>query len=326
MATRALAVAAALAACSPEILERPQAQYADLKSLEPHATIDAGHASATAKEREIATHYLAALAQTGFADLPALFGDEAHSTFAGVADAYTRADIVKLHETMFGAYEPRTFTPTRILITDSAQAIEWTLVATDKQAQRQTAVRGVSLLVTTDDGTIREEHVYFDKLVLDGKVPNAPTITPAASPEIVEQQSTPAEQKNLELVQIVLDDHLEKDESKYAAAFAADAEVFTAEDAQPLRGQAGAHAYWKLLQQTFANLQSTFVSGQGVDGYVFVEYYIVGEQRRKFGLIPIPANPLVKLNIVSVIQLRGGKISRVWRYDNPFQIISVRTP
>ena len=180
---RALAIAAvALAACSPEIVERPQPQYADWKSLDTHAPFDAGRLAATAKEREIATRYLAALAAPGYAGLSVLLDEDSpHFTNAGKDDAYTRADIVAAHDKMFGGYEPRAFTATRVLITDSVQVIEWTLVATEKQTQRQASVRGVSLLETKDDGTIRQEKVYFDKLVLDGKVPTAPAGKPAAT-------------------------------------------------------------------------------------------------------------------------------------------------
>ena len=81
------------------------------------------------------------------------------------------------------------------------------------------------------------------------------------------------------------------------------------------------------MRSAIAYLATSIENGWGFGPFVVVEYHIVGEQRRPIGWIPVPKDALIKMSIVDVIEMREGKIARVWRYDNPIQILpSPRDP
>lgn len=314
-------------ACSPELVDPPPRAPVNWASLDVRPALDAGTGSATAKEREIASRYLQALASPGFAELEHMLDDDAHFSFAGKRDAYTRRDIIKAHVELFGGFAPRQLVARRVLVTDSAQAIEWTLVGDDTDSHKPVAFDGVSLLWTKDDGTIANEHVFFDELIVRAQLGKCcpslqqlPRPQPAAQPEVVEKLGNAAELANQKVITHQLDD-LENEETRYVAAMAPDVEVRGSRDVQPSKGAAGAHAYWKLMQQTFARLDTQLDYSWAVGGYVVVEYHVIGEQRRAYAGVPPPKDALVKLYFVDVVEVRGGKIARVWRYDNPVQLV-----
>ena len=56
--------------------------------------------------------------------------------------------------------------------------------------------------------------------------------------------------------------------------------------------------------------------------FVVAEYFIVGEQQLPIGWVPVQSEKLIKLAVIDVVEMRGGKIARVWRYDDPAQILA----
>jgi hypothetical protein len=57
------------------------------------------------------------------------------------------------------------------------------------------------------------------------------------------------------------------------------------------------------------------------------EYDIDGEQLGAFGWVPLLAGlparntRLAHFDIVDIVEVVGGKIGRVWRYDNPVEVL-----
>jgi hypothetical protein len=57
-----------------------------------------------------------------------------------------------------------------------------------------------------------------------------------------------------------------------------------------------------------------------VGPYAVVEYSIAGEQLGPIGWIPAQRDRVVRFELVDICEIHDGKITRVWRYDNPVEI------
>ncbi len=76
------------------------------------------------------------------------------------------------------------------------------------------------------------------------------------------------------------------------------------------------------MHKAIAYLDSSILNLWGIQQFVVVEYSIIGEQRRAIGWIPARPHSVIKIYMVDIVELSDGKIARVWRYDNPSQIVS----
>jgi hypothetical protein len=323
------ALALALAACGTDGLQRPDPPPVQWSSLDPRPPPDAASASATNQERAIPELYMKALGDGDPLELGRVLGDEAHFTLAGqvTAGAIGRRDIIAAHDQLFSRYQPRVFTATRVLRTDRAQAIEWTMTGRDKASDKPVGIRGIALIGTRDDGTIEDLGLYFDEAVVDAQlgaglkelqalpIPIAPT----ATPEVVDQARTPAETASVAVVGKWLD-ALEANEAAYAGAATDDVAVITLHDAAPSTGKHGLQSYYEHVHRAIEQVDTQLDGAWAAGPYVVAEYHIVGMQRGKYLYVPMK-DPVIKVSIVDVVELRAGKIARVWRYDNPIQIV-----
>jgi len=328
----ALALALSLACgCAPETVKRPVAPI-DWASFATRTGLAAPVArSATAKERDAAGVYLAALSASDLGALSNVLDDDAHFAFAGFHDVHGFENVSRAHAALFGEFEPRTIAADRILLTDRSQAIEWTLTGMAKSSEKPLAFRGLTLLWTKDDGSVVDVHVYFDEAVVRAELGRGPLALanlpppplPSGPPVVSEQHGDLDEHENVDRVRAQLDALEGTDESAYANAVTDDFELVTLERAEPERGKAAARAYFKAMHKAIAHLDTSIDNVWGADRFVVVEYDVVGEQIGPLGLIPAQRNNLLKLFVADVVELRGDKIARIVRYDNPSQALTV---
>ena len=318
------------AACSSELVARPPPPPVNWRSLEVRPPPpDAGPTSATRKERAAGDAYLKALESPGFAALGRLLDEDVHFAFAGSKDVHGRENAVHMHDVLLGAFDARTFVTTRGLLTDSAQVIEWTMTGVHRASHKRVALRGLTLLSTKDDGSLVDVHVYFDEALVNaqlgvgprGLVELPPPPAPTAAPQEVQQVHSPEESANAAVVRDSLEAFENKAALAYLATMSEDVEVTTLEAAKPARGKTDALAYFKAMHKAIAQLDTGIDNIWGIGSFVVVEYHIVGEQRGPLGFIPAQKDNLFKMFVVDVVELQGGKIARVWRFDNPRQIL-----
>jgi hypothetical protein len=143
-----------------------------------------------------------------------------------------------------------------------------------------------------------------------------------AAPEIIDQTSSPAEQSNVAVARAALDALENNNLAAYESAMADDLEVHTLERSQPLRGKGEASAYFKSMHKAIGQLDTTVTDAWGVGSFAIIEYTIAGEQLGALGWIPAQHERTIRLHIVDVVEVVGGKIARVWRYDNPAEIVA----
>ncbi len=316
-------------ACSSETVARPPAPPVNWASLELRPPPDAGKPSATDKERGATDAYTKALGSPGFAELGRLLDEDAHFAFAGFKDVHGRDNVVKAHEALLGTLDARTFVASRVLLTDSAQLVEWTMTGMHKTAHKPVTFKGLTLLWTKDDGSISDVHLYFDDALLKaqagvgpkGLASPPPPAMPSGEHQVIEQTRSPVESANVKVVRASLEALENKDEPAYVATMTDDVEIATLESAAPLRGKPEARSYLKAINKAIGQLDTSVDNVWGVGSFVVVEYHVVGEQRGAIGWVPAQKDNLLKMFVVDVVEMKAGKIARVWRYDNPAQIL-----
>jgi ketosteroid isomerase-like protein len=325
---------ALLVACSGETVAQPPPAPVDWRSLQARPSVDAGAHTPTAKERAVAESYTAALESPGFGQLAAGLDDDARLAFPGMNDAHGRDAVIRAHDLLFGAFDQRKFATSRVWRTDSQQSVEWTMTGTQAHdwmgvtaAHKAVACKGLTILWTKDDGSITDVHVYFDVAVVKAQLgagpkelvnlPRPSAVEAAAGPQVFEQTGAPGENDNVASVRASLDAFENNNLPGYLAAMTDDVEVYVSERAQPLRGKDDARAYYRTMHKAIGQLDTTIANAWGIAQFAVVEYDIAGEQLGPIGWIPARRDNVVRFHVVDVVEVRDGKIARVWRYDNP---------
>jgi ketosteroid isomerase-like protein len=324
-------------ACSSENAGAPPPAPVDWHAFDvPHGHITTPPGP-TAKERAVAEAYTAAVAAPDLAGLAANLAVGVRFEYPGMPDGRGRDGVVKAHQALFGAFDKRTLTVTRLLRSDSAQAVEWTMTGVQAKdwmgaaaTNKPVSFKGLTLLFTNDDGTISDIHVYFDTAVVKAQLgvgPKelaglAPTAAPAGAPQVFEGTHSADEAHNVTAARAALDALEKSDEAAYVATMADDVVVETLERAQPMHGRDEQRAYFKAIHRSIGQLDTTLDNSFGVTQFAVVEYFIAGEQLGALGWLPALRDKVIRLQVVDVMEMRDGKIAHVWRYDNPGQILT----
>jgi hypothetical protein len=339
------------AACSDETVAPPP--KAPVGQLEPVAVVYASSDIVTAKERALPELYATALSSSApdgaapFSGLaPLLNQDLAQFSSPGIPPAHEPVGIVAAHNALFGAFDDRHVAIGRVWRTPNEQSIEWIMTAKHTRdwmgiagTRKAVSFKGLTLLWTKDDGTIVDIHVYFDvgllKLQLGGTGPKElfalPLPVPPTGPAQVFEQTQTASASNPNGVAIVKSwlDALENNkESDYMAALAEAPEIYTLERVSPMKGKDDIKKYYKATRKAIGQLDATINNAWGIAEFAIVEYGLDGEQLGTFSWIPLLARlptrttQLAHFDLVDVCEIRDGKIARIWRYDNPAEVLA----
>jgi hypothetical protein len=289
------AIALVLSGCSSETVAQPPPAPVNWQSLLVRPVVDAGGDIISAKERALAEVYASALSSPGIAQLGPSLDDEAHFASPGLDDAHGRGAVAHAHDLLLGAFDDRK-------------------VATSR-----------------DDGSITDVHLYVDVAIVKAQLGVGPKEllalplpTPPTGPAQVFEQTQPAsadEQKDLTVVRSWFDALENRKEVDYVGSVTDGFEVDDLEHSEPARGKEAARTYYKALHKAVGQLDTTVDNGWGVDRFAVVEYSIAGEQLGPIGWIPAQRDKVFSLELVDICEISAGQIARVWRYDNPTQIL-----
>jgi hypothetical protein len=70
------------------------------------------------------------------------------------------------------------------------------------------------------------------------------------------------------------------------------------------------------MHDSIAYLSASVENAWGMGPIVVVEYHIVGERRPRIGRLP-EQQELITIAVVDIVEMRHGKVARVWRYGDP---------
>jgi steroid delta-isomerase-like uncharacterized protein len=325
-------------ACSKEAVNAPPPAPIDWASLQARPAVDAGAEQATAKERALPDAYAAGVASKDFAQLASLLDENVYFESTATPPANGPQPVIKAHVLLFGAFDDRKLAVTRVWRTPEHQTVEW--VMTGRQArdfmgvpatQKDVAFRGITLLLTRDDGTVKEIHVYFDTALVKARlgvgpkellaVAGTPVVASADKPEVFEtmQGGTSEEFQNVAVAKASLD-ALEHDEPGYLSHMADDVELHTQEHAEPLKGKDAVKGLYASMHKSIGQIDTQVRQAVGVGTYAIVEYKVDGEQLGPIDWIPAQPDRVITFAVVDVYEIQGGKIAKIWRYDDPAQI------
>jgi ketosteroid isomerase-like protein len=330
------AVSCVTGGCSASTGSAPPPPPVDWRAFDVHPVLDASRKAPTAKELAVAQSYAQALSSPGLGELGARLDDDIHFSFPGMDDAHGRDAVVHAHANLFGGFDERRVATTRVLRTDSVQTLEWTLSGIHAHdwmgvpATRKPVVfRGFTILWTKDDGSIVDVHVYFDVAVVKAQLGAGPKdllalpapSQPSSLVEVFDQTGSPEENIAVNVAHASLDALEGKDEAAYVDNKTEDVEVHSLERAQVGRGREDARAYFKTMHKAIGQLDTTVDNAWGIAQFAVEEYTIAGEQMAPLGWIPVKRDKVILLHVAQVNEVRDGKIARVWRYDNPSEIV-----
>jgi|HubBroStandDraft_1064217.scaffolds.fasta_scaffold21942_4 ketosteroid isomerase-like protein len=346
--TMALAFLLLVAGCPSETVSPPPSPPVNWQSFDASARGSSAPSGPTESERAASELYIAALASPGFAALGARLDEDAHFIFPGTDDAHGRDSIIRAHDKLLGAVDPRKVVAVRVWRTSNEQTVEWELTGVQtrdwmgiKPSQKRVRVKGIALIWTKDDGSITDLHLYFDIAAVKAQLGVGPKELVAATtreldavgdagvpaaPEITEQSSSPAEQTNVAAARAALDALENNNLAAYEDAMADDVEVHTLERSQPARGKSGASAYFTAMHKAIGQLDTTVTDAWGLGSFVVLEYTIAGVQLGPIGWFPSQRERAILLHIVDIVDIVGGKVARIWRYDNPGELVVASPP
>ncbi|MGH7439969.1 MAG: nuclear transport factor 2 family protein [Polyangiaceae bacterium] len=325
------------AACSGSTPATAPPAPIDWKAFQARPAATAAAKVLTNKERAVAEGYEGALSSPGFTKLSPMLDEDVRATFPGQDDAHGRDAVMHAHEVLFGAFDGRVVGMTRVFRTDSTQAVEWSLSGTQSKdwlsvaaTRKPVVIRGLTLLWTKDDGSLTDIHIYFDVAVAKAQLGVGPKELlalpapkmPSGPPQVYEQTGSPDEKVSVTVGRAAIDALEANDEAGYVDTKTDDTEYYTLERAQPEVGKEAARAYFRGIRKAIAQLDTTIDNAWGIGNYSVLEYSIAGEQTAPIGWIPLQRSNVVHLDVAQVNEDRGGKVARVWRYDNPLQIVS----
>jgi hypothetical protein len=341
-----------LAACSGENLPPPPKP--PIGSLVPVQAADAGGEVVTAKERALPDLYATALSSQApdagapFAQLgPLMNPDNSEFQFPGSPPGHEPSGIVAAYANLLGAFDDRKITNTRVWRTPNEQTIEWVFTGTQARewngvaaTKKPAAFKGLTLMWTKDDGTIKDTHVYFDlglvKAQLQGAGPRdskelkdlaalPPSAASAGPAQVFEQK--PDDRDEVAVVKTWLDALENNKEADYVASVADDVEIHTLESPASAKGKEEVRKYFKATHRAIGQLDTTVNAAWSVGNFAIVEYDLDGEQLAPISWIPLLASlptgntRLAHFDLVDVCEIQNGKIARIWRYDNPVEIL-----
>jgi ketosteroid isomerase-like protein len=231
-----------------------------------------------------------------------------------------REEVVRAHEALLGAFNDRKFVPNRLLRAGASRMVEWTMTGTRGAAHEPVAIRGLTLLWTTESGLISDVHLYFNEPVAPGAEegaglqdgPPGPSLA-APLPEI-EQQRTQEEDSNVAVLRAGLRALTDGSERAYLATLESDVQV-TQVESEPSNGLAPARAWFRAMHDAIAYLSASVENAWGIGPMVVIEYHIVGERRRRISRVPEEPE-LITIAVIEVAEMRHGRIARVWRYGD----------
>jgi ketosteroid isomerase-like protein len=212
-----------------------------------------------------------------------------------------------------------------------------------KATQKPVAIRGLSLIWTKDEGSITDLHLYFDVAAVKAQLGVGPKELVAAAsqavaaanavaaasdagvrepPQIFDQASPAIEQSNVAMARAALDALENGNLPAYEGNMADDLEITTLTRLQPARGKAEATAYFKTMRKAISQLDTTVSDAWGIGSFAILEYTITGEQLGTLLGVPAQQDKAIRLHLADVVEVAGGKIARIWRYDNPAELIA----
>jgi len=268
----------------------------------------------------------------------ALYADNAVMKMAGAPDATGRAAIEKGLGELFAAFGKLKTGASRVFIKGDVVITEWVMNATHtgefmglKATEKPVGWNGASIMWFNEDGTIKEEHLYWNAAVIAPQVGASKDKTRAipaipAQPQVITAADAKDEEKNVELVHRLNRAWESKDEKGLGQLFADDVSWDDLTLVEPAKGKAGVQKYIKGLTVAFPDAKLESQHTWGVGSWVVEEGTYAGTNKGPlFGAKA--TNKAMSIHELNVFEIdKGAHVVRAITYGNDLEMTAQLSP
>jgi steroid delta-isomerase-like uncharacterized protein len=198
----------------------------------------------------------------------------------------------------------------------------------NKPTGRSIGLEGVSTVLYTDDGLVKEIHRYADDATLmsqldpkakKGSLRAPPTLPP--SMDVVASTGSPDEDKGIDIAKGL---YAALDNKKAADVMALFTEESTADDytmAASMKGLKDWKAMYDTYVKAFPDFKQAVSTQLAIKDYVITEGVFHATHKGAMGSIRASGKP-VSVHFLDVAQLKDGKIAHFWTWANAAEMLT----
>ncbi len=262
----------------------------------------------------------------------ALYAENAVMKMAGVPDVTGRAAIEKSMAEFFASFGKIKTGASRIFSKGDVLVTEWVMNATHsgefmgiKATEKPVGWVGASVMWFNDDGSIKEEHVYWNPAVIAPQVgaskeknrgvpalPGPPVVVAAANSSEEEQHTTVVQQLNRALEA--------KNEKAWLNLLADDVSWDDITMPEAAKGKAGVQKYFKMFAVAFPDAKLETKHSWGVGNWVIEEGTYSGTNTGPL-MGAKPTKKAMTLHEINFVELdKNSKVLRAVTYGNDLEM------
>lgn len=257
----------------------------------------------------------------GFANV---YAENAVVSVAGSKDVEGRGAIAAQMAGVFENIRGLKIGIARVLVKGDTVLVEWVVNGTlpgapggVKAKDRPVGDYGLSILTFDGQGNVEREQRFAQLALQSAKSRPIPPIPTA--PENVVSANAASEEKNLAVARSLLTALEANKEAELLAVLTDDVETDGFLDLETTAGKAQARPVFKSFTTTFADARFEGPKAYAVGDYVFVVSTLKATHKG-FSSTPKAAGRPVALHRADVVQVRDGRVARLWSYQNGLEL------
>lgn len=268
----------------------------------------------------------------------ALYAENAVMKMAGAPDVTGRAGIEKGLAELFATFGKMKTGASRVFVKGDVVITEWVMNANHtgefmgiKATEKPVGWNGASIMWFNEDGTIKEEHLYWNAAVVAPQVGASKDKTRAipalpAQPQIIAAANTNDEEQNVTVVQQINRTWEAKDEKSWLLLLGDDVSWDDLTLPEPAKGKAAVQKYFKGLTVAFPDAKLETQHAWGVGNWVIEEGTYAGTNKGPlFGAKPTNRSMLIhELNFFELD--KNDHIARALTYGNDLEMSAQLSP
>ncbi len=264
----------------------------------------------------------------------ALFTADGVQRSPGQPDATGKDAIASRIQQFFTAFPDLKFAISRVWMKGNVVVAEWGWTGTDtggfmgkKPTGRAVGLEGVSVGSYSDDGLVKELHLYNDDATLmsqldpkakKGSFRSPPTL--AASTETNASTGSADEDKLIASVKGLYSAIDDKKQADVLGYFNDDTTMEDYSMPASMKGLKDAKAMYKAYTTAFPDLKQTLTNQWAVKDFVITEGVLNGTHKGPVGPVRATGKP-VSIHFVDVVQMKDAKVARFWTWSNGVEFL-----
>jgi steroid delta-isomerase-like uncharacterized protein len=285
-------------------------------------------------QKQTAQTSLAAMNAHDIKKFSECFTSDATLTIYGLGEVKGREAIAADMQKLFEAFPDFKLGISKSYVKGDVLIHEWVMNGTHKAefmgvkpTSKPVGVRGVTVLWTTPEGLVKQEHRYFDASTMlaqlgHGKAPARSVATlPTGDAEWHIAKGNADEDKQIQVAKGMYGALDKKSEADFLAPL--DDKLVWSDLAAPkdMSGKAEAKKFYLMFTKAFTDMKTTIDPIIAVDEYVVAETASSATHSGQFGPLKATKKPVV-LHGVDVLVLKDGKVAAGTSYVNTMDLLA----